>query len=252
MYSFNPYFLLASTSSLTYSASLNLLMITASWAFTASQAISASYAANAAPTVAEGNQNEIQYNAGGGVFGGVPALTYDGSNVIGTGRFDGNLRLGVFRGISTSIPTPPSKGSEVLVYTQQIAAGTFTDNDVIRVHYKIDQQSSDASIYRIYIADTDDFGVISGSLTNLIANVTASSAVKYVGIKRDLTLNAGTGRMYFMNSGSAATSDDITDIRPVSTFDMDWNGTDYWMYFSAIPNQVAHTSKALSYSIERV
>ena len=144
------------------------------------------------------------------------------------------------------------EGDEVLVYTQQITAGTFTDNDVIRVRYRINQRSSDTSIYRIYIANTGDFSVISGSLTNLIANVTASSAVKYVGIKRDLTLEAGANKVHFMNSGSAATSDDITDIRPVSTFDMDWNGTDYWMYFSAIPNDAAHAGKALSYSIERV
>jgi len=258
---------LTTTSSMVYSASLGLLYVTASWAYTASQAISAShavrsvtssfaisasYAANAAPTVAGGSTDQIQYNAGAGAFDGVPTLTYNGTDLIGTGRFDGNLRLGVFRGVRTNIPTPPSKTSEVLVYTQQIIAGTFTDDDVIRVRYRIDQQSSDASIYRIYIANTDNFGLISGSLTNLIANVTASSAVKYVGIKRDLTLDASSARIYFMNSGSAAISDDITDTRPVSTYPMDWANVDYWMYFSAIPNDAAQTGKALSYSIERV
>lgn len=245
--------ILAATASLKYSGSLDLLYTTSSWAL---KSITASYALTAPGITPQGDVNEIQYNVDGTNFGGVPALTYDGTDLIGTGSFtgsfNGNLRLGVFRGARTSIPTPASKGSEVLVYTQHIPAATFTDNDIIRVHYRINQLSSDTSVYRIYIADTANFDTISGSLTNLITNVTASPAVNYIGIKRDLTLEAGANKIHFMNSGSTAISDDTADIRPVSTFDMDWNNTDYWMYFSAIPNDTTHVGKALSYSIERI
>jgi hypothetical protein len=246
-----PYSLLASTSSLTYSASIDLLMITASWA---RESLTASYALTAPGISPQGNPNEIQYNIDGTNFGGVPRLTYDGTDLIGTGsftgRFDGNLRLGLFRGTYTTIPAPASKGSEVLVYSQSISPGTFTDNDVIRVYYKIDQATSDNAIYRIYIADTPEFADVSGSLTNLIANITASTAIRYVGIKRDLSYDGV--KLRFINSGSTSTTDDIATTLPISEFTADMANTEYWMFFSAIPNQVAHTSKALSYSIERV
>jgi hypothetical protein len=246
---------LTTTSSMIYSASLGLLYVTASWAYTASQAISASWAANAVQTSPQGNTNEIQYNVDGVNFGGVSTLTYDGTtitatDIVATGRFDGNLRLGLFRGTRTTIPAPASKGDEVLVYTQQIIAGTFANDDVIRVHYRIDQTTNDTATYRIYLADTSDFSTVSGSLTNLIANVTASSDVRYVGIKRDLSYDGS--KLRFMNSGSASTTDDITSTSLVSEFTADLTSTEYYMFFSAIPGQTAHTSKALSYSIERV
>jgi len=242
--------ILSSTGLLHYSSSLDRILTTASWAV---NALTASYAMNAPSALPGGNFGEIQYN-NSNTFGGVPALIYTGSTLIGTGsftgRFDGNLRLGLFRGTRTTIPAPISKESEVLVYTQQITAGTFTNDDIIRIHYKIDQATSDNAIYRIYIADTNDFTNISGSLTNLIANVTASSTVRYVGIKRDLSYDGS--KLRFMNSGSTSTTDDITTTLPISEFTADLTGTEYYMFFSAIPNQVAHSSKALSYSIERV
>ena len=242
--------ILSSTGILHYSASLDRLLTTASWAV---NALTASYAMNAPSALPGGNFGEIQYN-NSNTFGGVPALIYTGSTLIGTGsftgRFDGNLRLGLFRGTRTTIPAPISKESEVLVYSQSISAGTFADNDVIRVHYRIDQATSDNAIYRIYIADTPEFTDVSGSLTNLIANVTASSTIRYVGIKRDLSYDGS--KLRFMNSGSTSTTDDIATTLPISEFTADMTSTEYYMFFSAIPNQVAHTSKALSYSIERV
>ena len=243
--------ILAATASLVYSASIDRLLTTASWA---NNAITASYALTAPGISPQGNINEIQYNVDSTNFGGVPVLTYDGTDLIGTGsftgRFDGNLRLGLFRGIRTTIPAPISKGSEVLVYTQQITAGTFTNDDIIRIYYKIDQITNDNAIYRIYIADTNDFTNVSGSLTNLIANVTASSTVRYVGIKRDLSYDGS--KLRFMNSGSTSTTDDITTDLPISEFTADLTDTEYYMFFSAIPGQIAHSSKALSYSIERI
>jgi len=241
----------SSTGILHYSSSLDRLLTTASCAV---NALTASYALTALGVTPAGNTNEIQYNVNGTNFGGVSALTYDGSTLTGTGsftgRFDGNLRLGLFRGTRTTIPAPASKGDEVLVYTQQIIAGTFTNDDVIRVHYRIDQTTTDTARYRIYIANTDNFSDVSGSLTNLIANVTASSAVRYVGIKRDLSYDGS--KLRFMNSGSTSTTDDIATTLPISEFTADMTSTEYYMFFSAIPNQIAHTSKALSYSIERV
>jgi len=243
--------ILAATASLVYSSSIDTLFTTASWA---NKSNTASYAETAPGISPQGNVNEIQYNVDGTNFGGVSALTYNGTDLIGTGsftgRFDGNLRLGLFRGIRTTIPAPASKGSEVLVYSQSISAGTFVDNDIIRIYYRIDQATTDTAVYRMYIADTNDFDAISGSLTNLIANVTASSAIRYVGIKRDLSYDGS--KLRFMNSSSTSTTDDITTTLPISEFTADMTNTEYWMFFSAIPNQVAHTSKALSYSIERV
>jgi hypothetical protein len=243
--------ILSSTGILHYSASLDRLLTTASWA---KEALTASYALTAPGISPQGNTNEIQYNVNGTNFGGVSTLTYDGADLIGTGsftgRFDGNLRLGVFRGTRTTIPAPVLKGDEVLVYSKRIDAGTFTNDDIIRVHYRIDQATSDNAIYRIYIADTPEFASVSGSLTNLIANVTASSTVRYVGIKRDLSYDGS--KLRFMNSGSTSTTDDIATTLPISEFTADLTGTEYYMFFSAIPNQVAHTSKALSYSIERI
>lgn len=257
---FNESLVLTTTSSMLYSASLGLLYVTASWAYTASNAVTASYALNAVQTSPQGNISEIQYNVDGTNFGGVSSLTYDGATVtatdiVATGKFDGNLRLGLFRGVPTNVPAITGKGDEVLVYSQYIPAGTFTDDDVIRVYYRVSNQTNDSAKFRIYLATTSDFSVISGSLTNLIAESAITFSTQYFVMKRDLVTNATAGRIYFANSGSSAvniTTDDVASNAPMSSFVMDWNNTDYYMFFSALPGSITHNSKANGFTIERV
>ena len=243
---------ISSTGILAYSSSLDRLLTTASWAV---NALTASYAENAPSTSPQGNTNEIQYNVDGTNFGGVPALTYDGTDLIGTGRFDGNLRLGLFRGTPTNIPPIATKGDEVLVYSQYIPAGTFTDGDVMRIYYRISNKTNDTAKYRIYLASVSDFSTVSGSLTNLIAETAVTFSIQYFVMKRDLVTDPNNGRIYFANSGSSnidRSSDDIPSDAPMSSFLMDWNNTDYWMFFSALPGSITHTSKANGFTIERV
>ena len=256
----NSHTILAATASLKYSGSLDLLYTTASWA---KESLTASYALSSPSVTPQGNTNEIQYNVDGTNFGGVPALTYDGTNLIGTGSFTGsftgsvagNLRLGLFRGTFTEIPIITSKGDEVLVYSQYIPSGTFADGDVIRVHYKIQNNTNDGAKFRIYLDDQSDFTTVSGSLTKLIVEASITQSAKYVGIKRDLITDPENDRLVFMNSGSSVinqVTDDVVSNDPVSTFAMDWATTNYWMFFSALPGQIGHSSKALGFTIERV
>ena len=245
---------LTTTSSMIYSASLGLLYVTASWAYTASQAISASYAANAAPTVAEGNVNEIQYNADGTNFGGVPVLTYDGSTLVGTGKFDGNLRLGLYRGAQTNI-TVASDAEEVLIYTHYIPQGTFTDNDVIRVRWRTYNESKNSPEYYIYMADTSDFNTVSGSSSNIIAFCTASNnTISYLQMKRDFSLNANDGTLDYITANLPLITDDtlLVNATPIKTFAMDWANTDYWMFFSAKPNDANSSCQSKYCTVERV
>lgn len=249
---------LTTTSSMVYSASLGLLYVTASYAQTASFAITASYAANAAPTPPQGSTNEIQYNAGGGAFGGVSTLTYDGADLIGTGsftgRFDGNLRLGLYRGAQTNI-TIASAADEVLIYTHYIPSGTFTDNDAIRVRWRTYNSSKNSPEYYIYMADTSDFNTISGSSSNIIAFCTASNnTISYLQMKRDFSLNATDGTLDYITANLPLITDDtlLVNATPIKTFVMDWANTDYWMFFSAKPNSVVSSCVSKYCTVERV
>ncbi len=68
--------------------------VSSSFALSASRSTTASYALFALnggeSTLPEGSSGEIQYN-NGGVFGGVPTLTYDGFTLIATGSFTGSF-----------------------------------------------------------------------------------------------------------------------------------------------------------------
>jgi hypothetical protein len=245
--------ILAATASLVYSSSIDTLLTTASWA---KNTITASYALTAPGILPGGNSQEIQFNDNN-TFNGVPTLTFDGStitatDITATGRFDGNLRLGVFRGGPINVPAITTKGEEVLVYSQLIPAGTFTDNDVMRVRYRLDNNTSDTAIYRIYISDDSDFTNVSGSVGNLVATCTASSAIRYVQIKRDLSFNLDIGRIEFFSASISATTDDTISTGTMSSYTMDWANADYYMYFSALPNSVSHICKAKYFSIERI
>ena len=264
-------FVYASTSSMVYSASLGLLYvtaswaysasnaITASWAYTASNAVTASYALNAVQTSPQGSISEIQYNVDGVNFGGVSTLTYDGTDLIGTGsftgRFDGNLRLGLYRGTRISVPVIASATDEALVYSQYIPAGTFTDDDVMRVRWRVRNSSKSATEYYIYMADTGDFSTISGSSANIIAFCTASAnTTGYLQMKRDFSFDTSKGVIQYIRSSRPFITDDIEyiDANSTGSFSMDWAGTDYYMFFSAKPNATDHSCQSIYYTIERV
>jgi hypothetical protein len=252
--------LLAQTSSLIYSGSLDLLYVTASWAYTASNAITASYALSAPSAQPGGNPGEVQYNDGGSAFTGIPTLTYDGStitatDIVATGRFDGNLRLGLYRGTRISVPVIASATDEALVYSQYIPAGTFTDDDVMRVRWRVRNGSKGATEYYIYMADTGDFSTISGSSANIIAFCTASAnSTGYLQMKRDFSFDTGNGRIEYIRASQPFITDDIEYINAnsIGSFTMDWAGTDYYMFFSAKPNATDHSCQSIYYTIERV
>lgn len=246
--------ILSSTGILRYSSSLDRLLTTASWA---REALTASYALTAPGIVPQGNVNEIQYNVDGTNFGGVPALTYDGTDLIGTGsftgRFDGNLRLGLYRGIQTNINVA-SDADEVLIYTHYIPSGTFTDNDVIRVRWRTYNDSKGTPEYYIYMADTSDFNTVSGSGANIIAFCTASDAISYLQMKRDFSLNATDGTLDYITTSIPLITDDtyLINATPIKTFAMNWNTTDYWMFFSAKPDDGNNKCVSKYCTVERV
>lgn len=71
-----------------------ILVDSASYAITASYALNGGGGGTGTPG---GSNTQIQYNAGGGNFGGVPTLTYDGTTLRGTGSFTGSF-TGLFNG----------------------------------------------------------------------------------------------------------------------------------------------------------
>jgi len=242
---------ISSTGILAYSSSLDRLLTTASWAV---NALTTSYAKNSPSTSPQGNISEIQYNVDGTNFGGVSTLTYDGTDLIGTGRFDGNLRLGLFRGTQTDIVVA-SDTDEVLIYTFPIPSGTFTDDDVIRVRWRTYNASKGSPEYYIYIADTDDFNTVSGSAANIIAFCTASNnTISYLQMKRDFPLNSVNGRLEYITPSTPLITDDVSLINgtPIRTFAMDWNETNYWMFFSAKPNDDSALCVSKYCTIERI
>jgi hypothetical protein len=240
---------ISSTGILHYSASLDRILTTASWAV---NALTASYAMNAPSALPGGNFGEIQYN-NSNTFDGVPALIYTGSTLIGSGSFSGNLRLGLYRGAQTDIIVD-SAADEVLIYTHYIPSGTFTDNDVIRVRWRTYNDSKGNPEYYIYMADTSDFSTISGSSANIIAFCTASDAIGYLQMKRDFSLNATNGTLEHITTSIPLITDDISLIAttPIKTFSMDWNTTDYWMFFSAKPNDGNNLCVSKYCTVERI
>jgi len=246
---------ISSTGILAYSSSLDRLLTTASWAV---NALTASYAENAPSALPGGNPEEIQFNDNG-TFNGVPTLTYDGStitatDITATGRFDGNLRLGLFRGTQTDIVVA-SDTDEVLIYTFPIPAGTFTDDDVIRVRWRTYNASKGSPEYYIYMADTSDFNTVSGSAANIIALCTASNnTISYLQMKRDFPLNSVNGRLEYITPSTPLITDDVSLINttPIRTFAMDWNNTDYWMFFSAKPNDDTDLCVSKYCTVERI
>jgi hypothetical protein len=242
--------LVSSTGILHYSASLDRILTTASWAV---NALTASYAENAPSALPGGNFGEIQFNSDG-TFNGVPLLTYTSGTLTGTGSFSGNLRLGLFRGAQTDIVVA-SGTDEVLIYTFPIPARTFTDDDVIRVRWRTYNQSKNAPEYYIYIADTDDFNTIVGSSSNIIAFCTASNnTISYLQMKRDFSLNTTDDTLDCITTSIPLITDDtlLVNATPIKTFAMDWNRTDYWMFFSAKPNTDTNLCVSKYCTVERI
>jgi hypothetical protein len=208
---------------------------------------------NAPSALPGGNSGEIQYN-NSNTFGGVPALIYTGSTLIGTGSFSGNLRLGLYRGAQTNI-TVDSAADEVLIYTHYIPQGTFTDDDVMRVRWRTYNNSKGAPEYYIYMADTSDFNAVSGSGANIIAFCTASdNIISYLQMKRDFSLNATDSTLDYITTSIPLITDDtsLIDATPIKTFSMDWNTTDYWMFFSAKPNDGNNLCVSKYCTVERI
>jgi hypothetical protein len=165
-----------------------------------------------------------------------------------------NLKLGLYRGTQTNIVVA-SAADEVLIYTHYIPQGTFTDDDVIRVRWRTYNQSKNAPEYYIYIADTDDFNTIVGSSSNIIAFCTASNnTISYLQMKRDFSLNTTDGTLDCITTSVPLITDDtlLVNATPIKTFAMDWNGTDYWMFFSAKPNTDTNTCVSKYCTIERI
>ena len=83
-----------------------------------------------------GNQYEIQYNTGNGVFGGVPVLIYDGTTLHATGSFTGSFNGLLTEYVATvniGSPFPPNPFEIYdLVITQ---GGTYIIKDIFSVTY---------------------------------------------------------------------------------------------------------------------
>jgi hypothetical protein len=99
--------------------------ITASWAESASQSTTASYALFAlnGGTSANpgGNPGEIQYNDGDTAFNGVPTLTYDGTTLTATGSFTGSF-VGDFTGTASWAESASQALTASFVRTAQTAS----------------------------------------------------------------------------------------------------------------------------------
>jgi hypothetical protein len=94
-------------------------------ALSASYALTASYAINGGGSGTPGGSNtQIQYN-NAGAFGGVDKLTYDGTNLVGTGSFTGSF-TGQFNGSITTADTA-SYATNFTVANTLIIDQTLTD-----------------------------------------------------------------------------------------------------------------------------
>jgi len=130
-----PYVLTSVTGSMIVSGALtasflpvNTYQITASWAQSASQAITASYALfalNGGTTTTPGGANtQIQYNFNDS-FRGVPRLTYDGTTLRATGSFTGSLTGNLFGTASWAQFVSPVGTTSQIIYNN----GTVLTSD---------------------------------------------------------------------------------------------------------------------------
>ena len=186
--------------------------LTASYALTSSQSTTASYALFAlnggSSTTPQGSIGDIQYNVDGTNFGGVSALTYDGTNLTATGSFTGSFTGSLF-GTSSWAESASQALTASFVITAQTASyvtgSVFTSTN--------QALSSSHALTASFVRTAQTASYVTGSVftsTNLALSashaLTASYVTGSIFTSTNLALSASNALTASYVTGSVFTS----------------------------------------------